>query len=359
MTRWAGRLALLVGACVASIVLAEVIARVHAGRGDDWLLVQSVRWYDDSVFQKDAELGQVLRPGAVVELSTPEFSARTEVNSLGLRGPELGEKTRPRLLTVGDSFTLAMQVDRADTFQERLSHALDVEVLNAGVDGFGTEHERRLAARLSHLTDSDAVLMVLFLGNDLRDNQSFRPQGYPTAERDLPSLLSARDQRWGWSALYFHYVSWQRRQVIQRDRGAVEALRNELQIFLAGRDIQRHLGPTQMALEAFAADCRVRDQPCFVAVAPPSFVLDADRLQATMDTYGIEGTPDVDAAAAAVLAALPAGLSGLDLTPALRTAAADEAVFLQFDGHWTPAGHRAVAEAVADHLNGAGWPPRR
>jgi hypothetical protein len=53
-------------------------------------------------------------------------------------------------------------------------------------------------------------------------------------------------------------------------------------------------------------------------------------------------------------AAREAGLEFLDLTPALRDAASrgGPPVYLHHDTHWSPAGHEAVADAVASHLRG-------
>lgn len=356
--KWLARLGLLIGGLLLAVVLAELIARVHAGRGEEWLLVQSVRWYDTSVFQTDQELGQVLRPGAEVTVSTPEFSTDVSINSLGLRGPELGEKTKPRLLTVGDSFTLALQVEHEDTFQAHLGEALGAEVLNAGVDGFGPERERRMVKRLAEPTQADAALMVVFLGNDLVDAQRFNPQGYPVHADELPPMLSERDVALGWSALYFHYVSYERARSAAQDEHLAKRMQQELAIFLEGEDVSRHVGPTQNALTAFRDDCRAADRPCFVAVAPPSFAMDPARLQASLDLFGLQGTPDADNPARAVLAAMPEGLPALDLTPALRAADADEPVYLQFDGHWSAAGHRAVADALAEFLGEHGYPPQ-
>jgi hypothetical protein len=51
------------------------------------------------------------------------------------------------------------------------------------------------------------------------------------------------------------------------------------------------------------------------------------------------------------LAHLSPAIGFVDLTAALKArAAAGELVYLPDDTHWTPAGHAAVARALAEHL---------
>jgi lysophospholipase L1-like esterase len=82
-----------------------------------------------------------------------------------------------RILFIGDSFTQGFGVAGQDTFAaltcERLrTSGIDAVCLNAGVTGFGTAHELRLLRRLLDRTDLrfDAVVFQLCPYNDLRDN---------------------------------------------------------------------------------------------------------------------------------------------------------------------------------------------
>lgn len=54
-------------------------------------------------------------------------------NSLGLRSPEIGEKTSTRILCVGDSVTFGWGVPDAETYPALLAEKLGVETINAGV----------------------------------------------------------------------------------------------------------------------------------------------------------------------------------------------------------------------------------
>ena len=92
-------------------------------------------------------LGWVPEPGIVRQKSAPDGDPFTmRINSRGMRGPELKQR-RPghrRILFLGDSFTMAGQLPEEDTFVHRVGDLLrmdpgvDVEVVNAGVNGYST-----------------------------------------------------------------------------------------------------------------------------------------------------------------------------------------------------------------------------
>lgn len=110
-----------------------------------------------------------------------------EVNSIGLRGPEVERRKPPgtrRILLLGDSFTFGVGVRDEDTFARRLENALGddapagtrVEVLNAGTQGYNTRDE---VAYLEHrwlALEPDLVLIVFYL-NDVFSDGTFLNMG--------------------------------------------------------------------------------------------------------------------------------------------------------------------------------------
>jgi tetratricopeptide (TPR) repeat protein len=124
-------------------------------------------------------LGWVPRPGIVRQKSAPDGDPFTmRINTRGMRGPEL-EQRRPghrRILFLGDSFTMAGQLPEEDTFVHRVGDLLrldpgvDVEVVNAGVNGYSTYQEMVLYKRHRRALRPDTVVLCFFLGNDFRDN---------------------------------------------------------------------------------------------------------------------------------------------------------------------------------------------
>jgi len=160
-----------------------------------------------------------LRPGTTARYHYPWMAPGEEVevkvNSRGFRGPELPDrKTGRRVVVYGDSFIEARSTRLEDTFPARLEAALrerragPVEVVNAGVSGYGPDQVlARLDAELGEL-QPDLVVLGLYAGNDWGDvvrDQLFtldaggrlRP-GSPVLDG---ALRSALEERRGWRAL--------------------------------------------------------------------------------------------------------------------------------------------------------------
>lgn len=92
-------------------------------------------------------------------------------NARGLRDGEHAFE-RPngtkRILVLGDSFTFGAGVDYGERFTELLEHE-GREVINLGVNAYGTDQELRLYELDGVRYEADLVLLVTFLGNDLED----------------------------------------------------------------------------------------------------------------------------------------------------------------------------------------------
>jgi hypothetical protein len=135
-------------------------------------------------FRCDSELGWSFEPGSkTLKLSrVREFGPiPVRINADGFRD-DAWSAEKPagayRIAVLGDSIVAALQVDHAALFTSLLEQRLDaesapsrsVEVLNAGVDGYGTAQELRVlrdhVARLA----PDLVLLSMYLGNDITDN---------------------------------------------------------------------------------------------------------------------------------------------------------------------------------------------
>jgi hypothetical protein len=146
-------LALALGA---SLLVAEIAVRVLAGSPlAERLPVMMVR--------ANPRRGWEMVPG---EHYT--YQHRVQVNSLGLRGPELAAK-RPgerRILFLGDSLTYGQGVADDETVPAALERALAERapqqrwsVVNAGCRAYGTSHELGLLAELGARIQPDVVLL--------------------------------------------------------------------------------------------------------------------------------------------------------------------------------------------------------
>jgi len=340
------------------LAAAELAARRWSGVEGAWLLVNAPDLYDTSIFAPDAQLGQVLRPGAIGHMHTPEFSTEVRVSAQGTRGGDLAPKAAgaQRVLALGDSFTLAVQVPEGDSFSGRLSRALSettghpVEVVNAGVDGFGTFEATRQLQRLAPVVRPDVVLLTFFLGNDLEDNRRHRDTPAPVNAAALPSLASPLDTLFSWSFLYFHGKSLWRAQQAAADPGRSGRFRAEAEAFTRGTDLRERLAPTERALRELDSTAHSLGLPLVIALAPPAFVISPERAHATFELFGVTGEPDLQAPAREVSRRVPGGVSVVDLEPALEAAEGEGRTYFVFDGHWTARGHDTVARALTPVL---------
>ncbi len=352
------RLTLACGALVLALVAAEGWFRMRQATGWEFLLTDTPSLYDLSIFQPDDELGQVLRPGAKGRTRTPEFMATTTINSLGVRGAELGAKTNGefRILAVGDSFTLGLQVADDATFSALAAKDLSqqtgrtVRLLNVGVDGYGTHAATRLAMRMAPAVEADAVLLTFFLGNDFWDNQNFAHvrQQPPLVQKHRDVLSSTVASR---SALYNYLrLAWGMRAA-SRNPQALERRQEELSVYLGDAGLAPRLPATRAALAEFGQACSEANLVCYLALAPPAYGVDPARAAATLAYFDLDPAAlDLSAAASAVAQAAPEGMAIVDLGPALRAEPDPGDLYFPLDGHWTELGHRAAAETLSAFL---------
>jgi hypothetical protein len=169
---WAAR-ALLVAVSILSVVaLAEGLLRA-VGAGS----VGLETWHSRHLHRPDRDLIFSLRPGAHDRWNSEEFVEDASTNALGLRGEELLEPaTRPRILVLGDSQTFGHGVLDEDPYPRRLQDLFEsrgetVEVINAGMKGFGSDQSYKLFVERLRGLDPDLVILAHYW-NDIYDNVS-------------------------------------------------------------------------------------------------------------------------------------------------------------------------------------------
>ena len=123
-----------------------------------------------------------------------QCTTEIRTNSLGYRNRELGPKTRPRVLVLGDSITFADYVPEEQTWVRRveaLSEATPrpLETVNAGVWAIGLADEVGILLETGLRTEPDAVLLGWYL-NDVQPSPGLRMLRVP------PAL------EWSWLARY-------------------------------------------------------------------------------------------------------------------------------------------------------------
>jgi hypothetical protein len=114
----------------------------------------------------------------------PDGRIAYEINSLGLRGGAIVSAKRAglfRVICLGDSLTFGEGVRVADTYPARLqvlmssdSRRGDVEVANAGVQGFGTVEEVKFFEAHCASLSPDVVILQFFLNDAMPFAETIR-----------------------------------------------------------------------------------------------------------------------------------------------------------------------------------------
>lgn len=171
---------------LAILGLAVALAFVELG-------VRVLHLVPDRFWEPDPQTGVRLKAGkrGWWTQEEREFVVPVEINRQRLRDlPRTYAKPAGvlRILVVGDSFVEAMHVRLEHVFTRRLERLLDgvganhkVEVISAGVSGWGTASELLWLREEGSKYQPDIVLLHFYPGNDIKNNS-------PTLEDTLPPV---------------------------------------------------------------------------------------------------------------------------------------------------------------------------
>lgn len=172
MTRgreWIAGLVLAIGGVVAALLMLE-------------LGVRMLHLVPDRFWEPDPLLGARLIPGSHGWWTQEEreFVIPVSINSQGQHDVERNPAKAPgtvRVLILGDSFAEALHVPLGKGFPKVLERALNrnaggrpIEVINAGVSGYGTASETLYFESKGWRYEPDIVLLAFYPGNDIRNN---------------------------------------------------------------------------------------------------------------------------------------------------------------------------------------------
>lgn len=313
------------------------------------------------LFEGDPVVGYRLKPHARTRFVTSEFAADIAINGAGFRDDEeLGPKPpgERRIVVLGDSLVLSVQVAFDQTFGELLERRLNARggvryrVVNAGVQGYGPIEEQLFFRQIADFVQPDIVLPVIFVGNDAEE--AFSSQRKLRADQDA-------------SAISGESVTTRLRRIVRRSM-VLQILR--LRIVSATERFTTTLAPPEPPLQSYAANpapriaegleisrAAVEDirQTAERVGAVTGVVLMPARFQVDDPDYGRLKAGVAEAGGELVrdaasdrfdrtLAALP--VPRLDLLPPLRAALPGPDLFYQETVHLTPRGHDVVARAL-------------
>lgn len=319
------------------------------------------------LFTGDPSAGYRLKPGARIRFTTSEFDTDIAINNAGVRDSEDIEPKVPgekRVVILGDSLVLSVQVPFARTFGELLEQQLNAaasdrgtpvhyRVINAGVQGYGPVEELLFFRTAIKQLQPDLVLVTVFVGNDAEE-----------AVTSAPKLVD----RQGAAAVLQDSLVTRARRLVRRSM-VLQVLR--LRVVTATDRLRSFKAPPEPPLQTYAAVPAPRiaqgldiARQCIAQIAseassvgaqtaivlfPARFQIDTSdylRLRDAVSQAG--GELQRDAATDRFRAALaPLSLPMTDLLAPLRTAPAGPDLFFQQNVHLTERGH----EIVADHLS--------
>ncbi len=131
-----------------------------------------------TVIHYDSLLGWSLVPGATFVSNDPHrgLHYRMDINSIGLREDEVEipkPRGRKRVLVIGDSIAFGSGVEAGERFSDLLKHHLhgDVDVVNAGVPGWGNDQELLFYERDLRRLEPDVVVLQFTGNNDVVNNE--------------------------------------------------------------------------------------------------------------------------------------------------------------------------------------------
>ena len=184
------RLVLVTVSLVVALLLAEAASRV----ADRFICRDNAGEF----WEPDRWLGWAHTPGVHgwakrCLRGKPEWQVYTRINSHGLRDRDVPYERQGkfRILVLGDSFTEGLQVEQEETFERGLERRLGdgVEVLNAGVSGYGTDNELLYFTREGWKYHADLVLLVFNTSNDILENHYGLMRGTHFPYPDKPHFV--------------------------------------------------------------------------------------------------------------------------------------------------------------------------
>jgi hypothetical protein len=294
---------------VATLAVVEIILRVA-----DFRVLRAGKSERSLTYRYDPELGWAPIPGSA-SVVTNARTFHAQHNRLGFRDIEFERDTRPLLLFLGDSFVWGVDAESGERFTDLLREQIpDYSTANAGVSGYGTDQEYLLLQRLWPDMRPELVVLIVCTDNDRVDNRTnIRYDGYrkPYFAPSPAGGLVLEGQPVPYS----------------------------LQVHIRENWLVRHLWLARTAVAAYA---EIRFPRPWVPDPTEQLI---DNIHDFLKARG---------------ARLVVGLQTRD-EKLIEHLSGRKIPFVDFDGaevypsdfssHWTPAGHRAVAERLARFLS--------
>jgi hypothetical protein len=309
--------------------------------------------------------------------SLPLYGTEVSFNRAGMRDREHSEKKPDgvyRILLLGDSFMEALQVQFESSLPYLLEQALSkepsrrVEVLNAGVSGWGTDDELRYLTQYGLKYEPDLVLVAMTLHNDISDNLR---ESWHTVERGGLVEKSVKPMSdWNYRKTRLKAFIATRFQLYQlwrkvRHRGEIRRVGSALNTHVTDLfkeptpvEIAKGYELTEQLLGAVRDRAGEAGAKVVLVLLPIRYQLADSAFTEFVRRAAVPAT-EMDPTKPQRVVTEMAGRLGLpviDLLPRFRdwTAKSSLPLYLEWDGHWNPAGHRVATEVVVEGISQMG-----
>ncbi len=344
-----------------TLVLLEVCVRIF--------MPQQLIIRRSNVYVPDDRFGHRVAANIDTHVNTGERKVHVLTDAHGHRvGAEPRTAAEYRILALGDSFLLALQVEYAQIMttllEAPLSEALggQVEVVNTGVEDWNPNHylleEKDELAR----TDYDMVLVFIYMENDVVSYRvdEFAPrESEPVHRLRIPKALSKDELV---NALlypindYFeghsHLFVWVKSRLLATIHS--EFVSHSFADAMLSDFADDHMWANTADICAdIEAEAARYDIPTLFVLLPAPYQIYADEWLADYLKFAEvdPNTVDLDQPARLLLSEMRArGLTVIDITDALLDVAEADGVRLygDVDRHFTPHGHAVVADLLVE-----------
>jgi GDSL-like Lipase/Acylhydrolase family len=157
-----------------SLAAIEIVLRIV-----DLRVLREVGGERSLSYRYDQELGWTPTPDSRAVVTTAR-TIHVQHNSLGFRDIEFARDGRPAMLFIGDSFVWGVDAEAEERFTDLLRRRISSHtIVNAGVSGFGTDQEYLLLQRIWPQIQPKVVVLMFCTDNDRIDNRvNIRYDGY-------------------------------------------------------------------------------------------------------------------------------------------------------------------------------------
>jgi lysophospholipase L1-like esterase len=282
-------------------------------------------------------------PNTSGRFSAYGFDTTVSINEKGFRGPNVRYERNAelkRVLILGDSLTWGFGVNYEDTFASRINQgSSQVELVNLAVSGYSTDQELLLYLDEGRKYEADTVVVVV-AGNDVGGNMrttAYFIYGKPAfrLHGDDLQLVNQPPGKVAWTKRMVVQVAWHSYVLTQMNR------------YLHKRKVNRILAVTEKRAPITSEE---KTFPRSVAEKLSLRLLVELKRKTSEDKAGflVVFATDVARADLAAEALRSFGIESIALRDYIDPN--DKSQFLPDELHWSPAGHKTVADVLGEKL---------